>query len=99
MLTEQEFQKAAETYLDMTYRIALNWFRRPADAEDAVQETMLRLWRTNTAFTDEENELFTQLETDIQNITNTIESIKKGRELTEEPDEEEIDQVYCKLKH
>ena len=55
MLTEQEFQKAAETYLDMTYRIALNWFRRPADAEDAVQETMLRLWRTNTAFTDEEN--------------------------------------------
>lgn len=40
MLTEQEFHQAAERYLDMTYRVALNWFRRPADAEDAVQETI-----------------------------------------------------------
>ena len=31
MLTEQEFQKAAERYLDMVYRIALNYFRSPQD--------------------------------------------------------------------
>ncbi|MDY3984856.1 RNA polymerase sigma factor [Dysosmobacter sp.] len=55
MLTEQEFHQAAERYLDMTYRVALNWFRRPADAEDAVQETMLRLWRSDTDFADEEH--------------------------------------------
>lgn len=36
MLTEQEFYQAVERHLDMTYRIALNWFRRPADAADAV---------------------------------------------------------------
>ena len=38
MLTETEFTAAAERYLDMVYRIALNWFRHPPDAEDAAQE-------------------------------------------------------------
>ena len=50
MLTEQEFTQAAEQYLDMVYRIALNWFRSPPDAEDAAQNAMLRLWRTDTDF-------------------------------------------------
>ena len=50
MLTEQEFHLAAERYLDMVYRIALNYFRHPQDAEDAAQEAMLRLWRTDTNF-------------------------------------------------
>ena len=55
MLTEQEFRRAAEQYLDMVYRIALNWFRCPADADDAVQETMLRLWRSETDFQNEDH--------------------------------------------
>jgi hypothetical protein len=37
MLTEQEFHRAAERYLDMVYRIALNYFRHPQDAEDAAR--------------------------------------------------------------
>lgn len=37
MLTEQQFTDAAERYLDMVYRIALNWFRNPAGAEDAAE--------------------------------------------------------------
>ena len=55
MLTEQAFQEAAERYLDMVYRIALNWFRNSADAEDAAQNTMLRLWQTDTAFQGEDH--------------------------------------------
>lgn len=55
MLTETEFTAAAERHLDMVYRIALNSLRHPADAEDAVQNTMLRLWRTDTDFTGEEH--------------------------------------------
>lgn len=55
MLTEREFNEAVERYLDMVYRIALNWFRRPADAEDAAQNTMLRLWRAETDFQDEDH--------------------------------------------
>jgi len=55
MLTEREYTAAAEQYLDMVYRIALNWFKAPADAEDAAQNVMLRLWRTDTAFQGEEH--------------------------------------------
>ncbi|MCI9056638.1 MAG: sigma-70 family RNA polymerase sigma factor [Oscillospiraceae bacterium] len=55
MLTETEFTAAAERHLDMVYRIALNSLRHPADAEDAVQNTMLRLWRTDTDFAGEEH--------------------------------------------
>lgn len=50
MLTEREFTDAAERYLDMVYRIALNYFRHPADAEDAAQDVMLRLWQTDRTF-------------------------------------------------
>ena len=56
MLTEQEFQKAAERYLDMVYRIALNYFRSPQDAEDAAQETMLRAWRNYGSYRGEASE-------------------------------------------
>ena len=55
MLTETEFTAAAERHLDMVYRIAINSLRHPADAEDAEQNTMLRLWRTDTDFAGEEH--------------------------------------------
>ena len=54
-MTEQEFNRAAEQHLDMVYRIALNWLKRPADAEDAAQNVMLRLWRTDAAFAGEDH--------------------------------------------
>ena len=54
-MTDQEFTAAAETYTDMVYRIALNWFRNVQDAEDVTQNTMLRLCRTDTAFADGEH--------------------------------------------
>ena len=50
MLTEQKFNAAAERHLDMVYRIALNCLRVSADAEDAAQTVMLRLWQTDAAF-------------------------------------------------
>ena len=60
-----------------------------ADKQTEMETLLNKVEGEQRAFTDEENELFTQLETDIQNITNTIESIKKGRELVEEPTDEE----------
>lgn len=54
-MTETTFTAAAERHLDMVYRVALNWFRSPADAEDAAQTTMLKLWQTDTEFADEEH--------------------------------------------
>lgn len=54
-MTETTFTAAAERHLDMVYRVALNWFRNPADAEDAAQTAMLKLWQTDTEFADEEH--------------------------------------------
>lgn len=54
-MTENAFTAAAERHLDMVYRVALNWFRSPADAEDAAQTAMLKLWQADTEFTDDEH--------------------------------------------
>ena len=50
MQSEQEFNRAVEQYLNMVYRIALNWFGSVHDAEDAAQEVMLRLWKSTSGF-------------------------------------------------
>ena len=55
MLTEQEFNAAAEQHLNMVYRIALNAMKTPADAEDAAQTAMLRLWQTDTVFENDDH--------------------------------------------
>ena len=53
-------------------------------------ETLLNTVKTEErAFSDEESELFTQLESDIQRINETLDAIAKGRELTKEPEAEE----------
>jgi RNA polymerase sigma factor (sigma-70 family) len=50
MLTKQEYTAAVERYLDMVYRLARSSLSSAADAEDAAQETMLRLWNTDAVF-------------------------------------------------
>lgn len=50
MMTQQEFTAAVERYLDMVYRLARSSLSSAVDAEDAAQETMLRLWNTDTVF-------------------------------------------------
>ena len=50
MQSEQEFNLAVEQYLNIVYRIALNWFGSVHDAEDAAQEVMLRLWKNTSGF-------------------------------------------------
>jgi RNA polymerase sigma-70 factor (ECF subfamily) len=41
------FTAAAEQYQDMVYRIALSHLGNVQDAEDAVQEVFLKLYRQN----------------------------------------------------
>lgn len=43
-MDKTSFRALAETYQSMVYRIALNSFRNIQDAEDAVQEVMLKLY-------------------------------------------------------
>lgn len=55
-------------------------------------ETLLNTVKTEErAFSDEESKLFTQLESDIQRINETLDAIAKGRELTKEPEAEETE--------
>lgn len=54
-MIETAFTAAAKRHLDMVYRVALNWFRNPADAEDAAQTAMLKLWQADTEFADDEH--------------------------------------------
>ena len=60
-----------------------------SDKQNEMESLLNKVEAEQRAFTDEENELFTQLETDISNLNRTIDSIKKGRELAKEPEEEE----------
>lgn len=60
-----------------------------AEKQNEMEKLLNTVKTEQRAFSDEESELFTQLESDIQRITETINAIAKGRELTEEPTEEE----------
>ena len=53
-MTDREFTAAAERHLDLVYRVALNCLRNPADAEDAAQTAMLRLWQSGASFPDDD---------------------------------------------
>ena len=54
-MDNRQYRQIVDDYADMVYRIALNYFRHPQDAEDAAQEAMLRLWRTDTNFEGEDH--------------------------------------------
>lgn len=49
-MDKTEFTNAVETYQDMVYRTALHSLGCPADADDAVQEVFLRLYRFSGGF-------------------------------------------------
>src|SRR5215212_10261408 len=44
MIRELEFQVLSQRHCDEIYRYALGLLGSPADAEDATQETLLKLW-------------------------------------------------------
>ncbi|MBQ9250535.1 MAG: sigma-70 family RNA polymerase sigma factor [Oscillospiraceae bacterium] len=53
MLTDTQFTQAVEQYADMVYRIALNYLKDPAAAEDTGQEVFFRLLRSRGDFQSE----------------------------------------------
>lgn len=50
-----EFNRIAEQYTDIVYRSALSYCKNKNDAEDAVQNTFLKLLKTDLEFNDEEH--------------------------------------------
>lgn len=54
-MTSEQFTPLAERYLDMVYRLALNYGKDPSLADDVTQEVFLRLLRSRTEFQGEEH--------------------------------------------
>lgn len=53
-MEQASFLKAAHTYKDTIYRIALNYFGNREDAEDTVQDVLMKLYTTQKNFDSEE---------------------------------------------
>lgn len=51
----QKYQRIAQKYIDDVYRAALSCCHHRADAEDAVQNTFLKLLTAEIAFSDDEH--------------------------------------------
>lgn len=51
----QEYSRIARLYIDDVYRTALSCCRSREDAEDAVQNTFLKLLTSDTGFSDDEH--------------------------------------------
>lgn len=54
-MEKAQFEALACEYRDMVYRIALNRLRNPADAEDVMQDVLLKLYLHKGGFADEQN--------------------------------------------
>ena len=52
-MTQAEFIPLAERYKDTVYRIALNYYGSPYDADDTVQDVMLKLFQREESFANE----------------------------------------------
>lgn len=54
-MTDTEFERIALKYGDMLYRVAFNYLKSREDSEDAVQNTLIRLYRCRRDFDSEEH--------------------------------------------
>lgn len=49
VMNAEQFKKEVLPVKDKLYRLALRMLREPADAQDAIQEVFLKIWRQGTA--------------------------------------------------
>ena len=54
-MNHTEYRRLAMLYLDTIYRVAINGCKSHADAEDVVQNTFLKLLKTEEAFADDDH--------------------------------------------
>ena len=54
-MTDDQFSRAARTYGDTVYRVAYHALKNSADAEDVMQDVLLKLYRADRPFDSEEH--------------------------------------------
>lgn len=54
-MTDEEFVQTVEAYGDTIFRVAYSYLKNRADAEDVMQETLLKLFQEKTPFENKEH--------------------------------------------
>ena len=55
-MTEEVFAQAVETYGDTLFRVAYSYLKNPSDAQDVMQETLLKFYLEQKPFDSEEHQ-------------------------------------------
>lgn len=55
VLDNREYERIVKEHIDTVYRIALSYTKTPADADDVVQQTFMKLLTKPASFKDEEH--------------------------------------------
>lgn len=55
MFTDEQFTYLAKKYIDTVFRVALNYLKSGADADDVTQNVFLKLWKERKPFDSEEH--------------------------------------------
>ena len=55
MFTHEKFTHLVQRYIDTVFRIALNYTKNPADAEDITQNVFLKLYQQEQEFASDEH--------------------------------------------
>ena len=55
MLTNEQFTCLAEKYIDTVFRVAFNYLKSSADADDVTQNVFLKLWKEKKSFDSDEH--------------------------------------------
>ena len=74
MLTNEQFTCLAEKYIDTVFRVALNYLRSPADAEDVTQNVFLKLLREKRSFESETHVKHWLIRVCVNECKNTVRS-------------------------
>lgn len=102
-----KFNAIANEYIDVVYRVSLSYCKNKSDAEDVVQNTFIKLLKTDTEFVDDEhirNWLVKVAVNECKNISKSFwyRNITSFDELEKEPeytqsDEKELFEEVMKL--
>lgn len=55
-MEKKDYERIVQNHMDTIYRIAISYTKNPADADDIVQQTFVKLLNKRNSFTDEEHE-------------------------------------------
>lgn len=81
-MERSEFYRLAQRYQDMVFRIALNYFRSVPDAEDMVQEVLIKLYTAKQPFQNDEHVRYWLIRVTVNLCKNALRSPWRKRRIS-----------------